>query len=82
MDGMSVTDRQLEDALRSAARVIDRYGDVYWPLFERLEQELAAWRSRTARLSAYLSDNGRAERLAVRPRLVGMDVRSSEAHRV
>ena len=51
---MPMTDRDIEQALRSAARIIDRYGDVYWPLFERLENELTDRRSKAARLRAHL----------------------------
>ena len=50
---MDVKDADIERALRTAARVIDRYGDVYWPLFERLEAELDRRRSRAARLAVY-----------------------------
>ncbi len=78
---MTITDRQLENALRSAARVIDRYGDAYWPLFERLEQELAARRSRTARLDAYLPSSNSEIRRSVRPHLVETDERFSGVHR-
>lgn len=54
---MSVTEADIEKALASAARVIDRYGDVYWPLFERLERELEILRARSNKLSAYLQPN-------------------------
>ena len=37
---MAISDEDLEDLLTSMARIIDRYGDVYWPIFERLEGEL------------------------------------------
>ena len=50
---MAVSDTGLENALRSMARIIERYGDVYWPIFERLEAELTARRTRAARLAAY-----------------------------
>ena len=51
---MPVSDRQLEDALKIAARVIDLYGDAYWPIFDRLERELNLRRNRRARLNSYL----------------------------
>lgn len=51
---MPVSDRQLEDALKIAARVIDLYGDAYWPIFDRLEHELDLRRNRSARLNSYL----------------------------
>jgi len=52
---MPVSDRQLEDALKIAARVIDLYGDTYWPIFDRLEHELNLRRNRSARLNSYLA---------------------------
>ena len=45
---------KIDDALRSLARVIDRYGDVYWPIFERFERELEQRQRRLMRLNAYL----------------------------
>lgn len=59
---MPVSDRQLEDALKIAARVIDLYGDAYWPIFDRLEHELSLRRNRSARLNSYLAQrtSGRA----------------------
>ena len=51
---MRLSDREIETALCSAARVVDRYGEVYWPLFERLERELIERRARASRLGAYL----------------------------
>lgn len=75
---MSVTDADIQRALKTAARIIDRYGDVYWPLFERLERELAVRRSRASRLQAYLD---RTDKQAARPRLLETDERFSEAHR-
>ncbi|HAY07803.1 MAG TPA: hypothetical protein PKY73_06930 [Hyphomonas sp.] len=29
-------------AMQTVAWIIDLYGDAYWPIFERLEEELAA----------------------------------------
>mgnify|MGYP000644210606 CR=1 FL=1 len=51
---MAVSDAELEKAIRSLARLIDRCGDAYWPLFERLEAELKERNSRKDRLDAYL----------------------------
>lgn len=48
------SDAELEKAIRSIARLIDRYGDAYWPLFERLEAELKERNSRKDRVTAYL----------------------------
>lgn len=54
---MAVSDAELEKAVRSLARLIDRYGDAYWPLFERLDAELKERNSRKDRLNAYLPTN-------------------------
>ena len=50
---MTVSDEKLEDALYIAAYVVERYGDKFWPIFERLEKELHERRSRAERLAAY-----------------------------
>jgi hypothetical protein len=50
---MAVSDAEHKKAVRSLARLIDRYGDAYWPLFESLESELQERNSRKVRLSAY-----------------------------
>jgi len=52
--GQQVTEHEIETSLSSLARLIDRYGDAYWPVFERLEQELAKRKERRQRLSAHL----------------------------
>ena len=49
-----ITDQDIEIGLSIAARIVLRYGEVYWPVFERLETELRERRSRSARLNAYL----------------------------
>lgn len=49
-----VTEEELEFALRSLALLIQKYGPKYWPIFERLEEEQQAVRSRALRLSAAL----------------------------
>lgn len=49
-----ITDQEIEDGLELLAELIDRYGDVYWPLFDRLERELEERRSKAARLSSRL----------------------------
>ena len=36
----TISEEEIEDGLNVVARLIDRYGDVYWPVFERLEREL------------------------------------------
>jgi len=53
-----VSDREIEAGLAIAARLVDRYGEKYWPAFQRLEEELEARRSRAARVAAYLPKGG------------------------
>lgn len=48
------SDSDIEQALRTVATLIDRYGGAYWPILEKLERELAARRTRAARLAAWL----------------------------
>lgn len=48
------SDEELEDGLNLLAELIDRYGDVYWPIFDRLEQELSFRKEKIARLGARL----------------------------
>ncbi|PKP79903.1 MAG: hypothetical protein CVT79_17420 [Alphaproteobacteria bacterium HGW-Alphaproteobacteria-18] len=52
--GQQVTEEEIESSLSSVARLIDRYGDAYWPVFERLEHELYVRKERRQRLSAHL----------------------------
>ena len=79
--GMAHPDAELESALRSLARIIDRYGEAYWPLFERLEAELYARRSRSARLAAYRRQPHIAPVLRAKPPVQEMGEQSSEVHR-
>ncbi len=51
---MEVSVEKIDAGLRTIARVIDRYGDAYWPLFERLEKERDRQLSKFKRLTAYL----------------------------
>ncbi|GJL91258.1 hypothetical protein [Hyphococcus sp.] len=62
---MTVSEEDIEKGLRSAARIVDRYGEVYWPLFDRLERELENRRSRASRLRAHLN-SGQARRTAIK----------------
>ena len=48
------TDEEIENAMATVARVIELYGDAYWPILERLERELTERRAKAARLSAHL----------------------------
>lgn len=52
--GQQVTEQEIENSLSSLARLIDRYGDAYWPVFERLERELEFRKERRQRLSVHL----------------------------
>ena len=44
----------LEKALRKVAKLVDAYGDEYWPTFVRLERELQAYRKKERRINKYL----------------------------
>jgi len=50
----TVTEGDLEYGLGVLARIIDTQGDAVWPLFERLERELADVRSRRERVARHL----------------------------
>ena len=50
----AVTAEDLEYGLRILARIIDTQGEAVWPLFERLERELADVRSRRKRVERHL----------------------------
>ena len=53
----NVSERELEAALRSVAELVNSYGDKYWPIFERLENELKDRRSRSKRLTNALGQS-------------------------
>ncbi|WP_245504108.1 hypothetical protein [Lichenihabitans psoromatis] len=44
--GQPFEEHHLERALAELARIIDQYGEVYLPLFEKVEAELAELRRR------------------------------------
>ena len=46
----TVSDQDIEAALRSVAQLVNAYGDKYWPIFERLEEELEKRSSKSGRL--------------------------------
>jgi len=48
------SDEDIENAMAIVARVIELYGDVYWPILERLERELGERRTKASRLSSHL----------------------------
>jgi hypothetical protein len=52
-----ITEEDIEDGLSVVARLIDRYGEVYWPVFERLEKEVQDRKPRSSRLKVRLSPN-------------------------
>ena len=57
---MAVSDRELEEALSIAAKIIDLYGYCYWPIFERLETELDTRRNRRQRILSHLKPRDRS----------------------
>lgn len=71
---MEVSEEDIHKALTSAARIVDRYGEVYWPIFERLERELENRRSRAVRLRAHLNST-QAKRAAFKTIPPGKDAR-------
>lgn len=48
------SDEDIENAMATVARVIELYGDAYWPILERLERELTERRTKAARLNSHL----------------------------
>ncbi len=54
-----VSDNDIEKALHSVAQLVENYGDKYWPIFERLEQELDNRHSKTKRLTRALEKSMR-----------------------
>jgi len=53
----NVSEQELEAALHSVAQLVNSYGEKYWPIFERLENELEYRRSRSKRLSNALGQS-------------------------
>lgn len=47
---MSSTEKEIEDVMVLAARIVARYGERYLPIFERLEDELDVSRADATRL--------------------------------
>ena len=54
---MTAYQADIEEGLRRLAKLIDAYGDAYWPLFDRLEFELERTCMRQTRLKAFLQPN-------------------------
>ena len=44
---------EIEKCLSTVARLVESYGDDYWPTFERLEKELQSRKDRNERLKIY-----------------------------
>ena len=55
----NVSDKEIEAALHSVAQLVNVYGDKYWPIFERLEQELDKRSSQSKRLARALYQDNR-----------------------
>jgi len=54
MKAREVTVSDLKYGLNILARILDTQGDAVWPLFERLEHELADMQSKRGRVERYL----------------------------
>ena len=52
----NVSDKEIEAALHSVAQLVSTYGDKYWPIFERLEEELKNRRSKSMSLAHALHE--------------------------
>ncbi len=50
-----VTEAEIEDGLSVVARLIECYGDSYWPIFERLEKELLDRQNRRLNMADKIS---------------------------
>lgn len=76
------SDADIERAMATVARVIELYGDAYWPILERLERELEERQAKANRLARHLSRfdarKSREEKVAIRTRA---PVASPEARR-
>jgi len=49
-----ITDAEIKGALTYVAQLVERQGDAYWPLIERLDHELLKRRRRAKRLTRLL----------------------------
>ncbi len=54
---MAITESELEAGLSTVAKLINAYGEKYWPVFERLEMELETKQFRFLRVESRLPDN-------------------------
>ena len=48
-----ISEQDLEHATAVAAELVQRFGDLYWPFFERLERELVQRRERSKKLEQF-----------------------------
>ena len=60
MKSQDITEEELISALRSLAVLVDRHGHKYWPIFERLDDELARMKRRKCRLAMALTTSTNA----------------------
>lgn len=49
------SDEEIEDRLDLVAELIDRYGEVYWPIFDFLDEELSNRQAKSQRLEQRLA---------------------------
>lgn len=48
--------QELEQGMINAARLVRRYGAIYWPIVERLQQEVTLFSQREALLNRLLNE--------------------------
>lgn len=48
---------ELEQGMVNAARLVRRYGAMYWPIVERLQREIEAMKKRDALLAKLLDED-------------------------
>lgn len=51
--------QELEQGMVNAARLVRRYGAIYWPIVERLQREIAAIENRDALLAKLLDGDAK-----------------------
>ena len=54
----NITIEMIESGMLTAARLVQKYGDKYWPILERLETELEIRKSKKERLARLLARAG------------------------
>lgn len=54
-----VSEHDLEHATEVAAELVRRFGNAYWPFFERLERELGERRERAKKLVRFTKERGK-----------------------